>query len=92
MSFGNKTMKILLKGGTLVSGEETALKDVLIEDEKIIEVGQSLSEENAKIVDVSGKLLFPGFIDAHTHFDLEAAGTVTADDFSTGSWLSRRGF
>lgn len=85
MSFGNKTMKILLKGGTLVSGEETALKDVLIEDEKIIEVGQSLSEENAKIVDVSGKLLFPGFIDAHTHFDLEAAGTVTADDFDSGS-------
>ena len=34
---------------------------------------------------VSGKLLFPGFIDGHTHFDLEVAGTVTADDFETGT-------
>ena len=31
------------------------------------------------MIDVSGKLLFPGFIDGHTHFDLEVAGTVTAD-------------
>ena len=28
---------------------------------------------------------FPGFIDGHTHFDLEVAGTVTADDFETGT-------
>ncbi len=32
-----------------------------------------------------GKILFPGFIDGHTHFDLEVAGTVTADDFETGT-------
>ncbi len=37
------------------------------------------------MIDVSGKLLFPGFIDGHTHFDLEVAGTVTADDFETGT-------
>ena len=37
------------------------------------------------MVDVTGKLLFPGFIDGHTHFDLEVAGTVTADDFETGT-------
>lgn len=78
-------MKTLLKGGTVVSSEDVSVLDVLVEDEKIIEVGLDLSEENAQIVDVSGKLLFPGFIDAHTHFDLEAAGTVTADDFITGS-------
>ncbi|NCB74039.1 MAG: dihydropyrimidinase [Clostridia bacterium] len=78
-------MKILLKGGTVVSGDEASLKDVLVEDEIIIGVGCDLSDENAKIVDVSGKFLFPGFIDAHTHFDLEAAGTITADDFNTGS-------
>ena len=34
---------------------------------------------------MEGKLLFPGFIDGHTHFDLEVAGTVTADDFETGT-------
>ena len=60
-------------------------EDVLIEGEKIIKVGQSLEAEDAQVVDVSGKLLFPGFIDGHTHFDLEVAGTVTADDFETGT-------
>ncbi len=78
-------MKTLLKGGTLVSGEEVLLQDILIEDGKISKTGENLTESDAQTVDVSGKLLFPGFIDAHTHFDLEVAGTVTADDFITGS-------
>ena len=39
----------------------------------------------ATVIDANGKLLFPGFIDGHTHFDLEVAGTVTADDFETGT-------
>ena len=56
---------------------------MLVEGEKIIRVGESLFEQDAKVVDVTGKLLFPGFIDGHTHFDLEVAGTVTADDFET---------
>ena len=58
---------------------------MLVEGEKIIKVGKELSQPDAKVVDVSGKLLFPGFIDGHTHFDLEVAGTVTADDFETGT-------
>lgn len=78
-------MKTLLKGGSVVSGEGAAVCDVLIEDDKIARTGIGLADADAQTVDVSGKLLFPGFIDAHTHFDLEAAGTVTADDFVTGS-------
>ena len=76
---------ILLKNGTVVSGDMSVREDVLIEGEKIIKVGQNLKAENAQVIDVSGKLLFPGFIDGHTHFDLEVAGTVTADDFETGT-------
>ena len=78
-------MKYLLKNGTVVSGEKTEKLDVLIEGEKIIDVGVNLPEEDARILDMTGKLLFPGFIDAHTHFDLEVAGTVTADDFESGT-------
>ena len=78
-------MKTLLKGGSVVSGEGVRVSDVLIEDGKIIETGEGLVSSDAKVVDVGGKLLFPGFIDAHTHFDLGVAGTVTADDFNTGS-------
>lgn len=78
-------MKYLLKNGTVVTGEKSEKMDVLIEDEKILQVGENLTAENAEEIDVSGKLLFPGFIDGHTHFDLEVAGTVTADDFETGT-------
>lgn len=77
-------MDILLKGGTVVGSERCVKADVLISGEKIVRIGQDLSAENANVVDVSGKLLFPGFIDAHTHFDLETA-VFTADNFETGS-------
>lgn len=78
-------MRYLLKNGTVTSGDKTEKLDVLIDNEKIIRTGEALQDEDAQIIDVSGKLLFPGFIDAHTHFDLEVAGTVTADDFETGT-------
>ena len=72
----------LLKGGTVVSGSGSVSADVLIEGEKIAAVGTGeeigrLADGDTEVVDVSGCLLFPGFIDAHTHFDLHVAGTVT---------------
>ncbi|MBR0163646.1 MAG: dihydropyrimidinase [Lachnospiraceae bacterium] len=81
---------ILLQGGTVVSATEHYPADVLIDGEKIAGVfrRQEISATqvaDAQIIDVTGKLLFPGFIDAHTHFDLHVAGTVTADDFASGS-------
>ncbi len=84
-------MKILFKGGTVVNASGTQRADVLLDGEKIIEVGQNLSCPEAKIVDVEGKLLFPGFIDAHTHFDLDVCNTTTADDFYTGGRSALRG-
>lgn len=78
-------MKYLLKNGTVVSGTGTKKADILIEGEKIAAVGENLPAEGAEVLDLKGKLLFPGFIDGHTHFDLEVAGTVTADDFETGT-------
>ncbi len=88
--------RILLTGGTVVSGSGSAPADVLIEGEKIVSVGTAaemakLAGSDAQICDVSGCLLFPGFIDAHTHFDLHVAGTVTADDFETGTRAAIRG-
>ncbi len=84
-------MKLLFKGGTVVSGHGTKRADILVEGEKIAAVGRNLSAPDAQVVDVSGKLLLPGFIDAHTHFDLEVAGTVTADDFASGSRAALHG-
>lgn len=76
--------KILLKGGVIVSSKGTKHADVLISGEKIVAVGRHIGGD-AKVIDVSGKLLFPGFIDAHTHFDLEVSNTVTADNFDSGT-------
>lgn len=84
-------MKVLLKGGIVVSGTKARPLDILIEDETIAQAGENLIMPDAKIMDVTGKLLFPGFIDAHTHFDLHVAGTVTADDFESGTRASLRG-
>lgn len=68
----------------MVSSRGTKKADILISGEKIVAVGKRLSAD-AQEVNVSGKLIFPGFIDAHTHFDLEVSNTVTADDFGSGS-------
>ncbi len=75
----------LFCGGKVVSGDGVAALDVLVEGEKIAEVGEHLEAEGAEILDVSGKYLFPGFIDAHTHMDLDVSDTVTADGFDTGT-------
>ncbi|MCF0134613.1 MAG: dihydropyrimidinase [Blautia sp.] len=78
-------MRYLLKGGTVVSGNGSFRKDVLISDEKIIKVDDHIEDAAAVVIDVTNRLLFPGFIDGHTHFDLEVCGTVTADDFASGT-------
>ena len=78
-------MKRLFCGGTVVSAAEVKKKDVLTEDGVIVEIGENIEAADAEIVDVTGKYLFPGFIDGHTHMDLEVSGTVTADGFETGT-------
>ena len=84
-------MKYLFKNGTVVSGRGTRRADVLVEDEKILQVARGISDPLARTVDVTGKLLLPGFIDAHTHFDLDVCNTTTADDFTSGSRAALRG-
>ncbi len=84
-------MKRLLKGGSVVSGAGAVRADLLLDGETVAAVGLGLSEEDARVEDVSGRLLLPGFVDAHTHFDLDVAGTTTADDFFTGSRSALRG-
>lgn len=84
-------MKKLLKGGIVINASGRQKADVLISDETIVQVAPDIECPDAQIVDVSGKLLFPGFIDAHTHFDLDVCNTTTADDFYTGGRSALRG-
>ena len=84
-------MRTLFKGGSVASGKGVHRADLLVEGEKVAALGRGLKQEADRVADVSGCVLFPGFIDAHTHFDLEVAGTVTADGFASGSRAALRG-
>ncbi len=77
-------MTVLLKSGTLVTATETFQADILLEGEKIAQIGQALQSPDAEIVDARGKLILPGGVDPHTHFDLPMFGTVSSDDHYTG--------
>ena len=60
--------KILLKRGEIVSSKEVRVADILIEDGKIIEVGEELKVDDCEVIDCEGKVIMAGAIDVHVHF------------------------
>ena len=84
-------MKRLFRGGTVVDGQRAYRADVLTEGEKIVRIAEHITDAADEVVDCAGLLLLPGFIDAHTHFDLDVCNTTTADDFYSGSRAALRG-
>src|SRR5271157_59141 len=77
-------MKTLIKNGTLITASETFQADILVEDEKISRIGLGLEADSAQVVDATRKLILPGGVDPHTHFDLPMFDTVSSDDHYTG--------
>lgn len=78
-------MALLIKSGTLVTASDTYLADILVEGERIVSIGRDLPiPDGARIVDAAGKLVMPGGVDVHTHFDLPMFGTVSSDDHYSG--------
>lgn len=78
-------MTTLIKGGRLVTAEETFFADILVEGEKISQIGQNLKVAEAEVVDATGKMILPGGVDPHVHLDLPMFGTVSSDDHYTGT-------
>ncbi|MEK3905677.1 dihydropyrimidinase [Oceanobacillus sp. FSL W7-1309] len=78
-------MKKIIKNGTIVTATDTYQADVLIEDEKVKAIGQDLSDVYAEVIDATGLYVFPGGIDPHTHMEMPFGGTVTKDDFESGT-------
>jgi dihydropyrimidinase len=77
---------IIIRNGTIVTAKDTYRGDIRIDGETITAIGECLPpgpEDTA--LDATGKYVFPGGIDVHTHFELPFMGTVSADDFATGS-------
>ena len=71
----------------MVTASETMTADVLIAGRKVAALLQpgTIDVEADEVIDASGKLVMPGGVDAHTHFELPLGGTVSADSFETGT-------
>ncbi len=84
-------MSILIKNGRIITAVDDYMGDVFIENETITHIGKSLDMEADEILNASGKYLFPGGLDPHTHLDMPFGGTVSADDFETGTRAAAHG-
>ena len=64
---------MLIKGGTVVdgSGAEPIQADVAVDNGKITRIGDLADATAAEVLDASGKLVTPGFVDLHTHLDAQ---------------------
>jgi N-acyl-D-aspartate/D-glutamate deacylase len=64
---------ILIKGGTVVdgSGAPGFTGDVAVKDGRIAAVGPAVAGEARQTLDAAGRIVAPGFIDPHTHFDVQ---------------------
>ena len=76
---------LLIKGGLVVTENTEELCDILCSNEKIKKIGKDLSAPDAEIINAEGKIVIPGGVDVHTHFNLDTGTTVVSDDFYTGT-------
>ncbi|WP_020393515.1 dihydropyrimidinase [Thiolinea disciformis] len=85
---------VLIRGGTVVNADAERKADVLCVEGKIAAMGEQaadLAPAGKQTLDASGQYLIPGGIDPHTHMQLPFMGTVTVDDFYTGTAAAMAG-
>jgi len=78
-------MDLIIKNGTVVTATGSFAADVGVSGGKIVAIGANLQAEGAKVTDAAGMLVLPGAIDAHTHLAMPFGGTVSADDYESGT-------
>jgi dihydropyrimidinase len=78
-------MDLIIKNGTIVTAKESYIADIAVKDGKIVNIGINLTDDGAKVIDATGKLVLPGGIDAHTHLNMPFGGTVSADSYLAGT-------
>ena len=78
-------MSTLIKNGNVVTAGDSYIADILVADEKVSTIGIDLAAQVDRTIDATGKYVIPGGVDPHTHLDFPFGGTVSSDDFRTGS-------
>src|SRR6266481_390220 len=79
-------MALLIRNGQIVTVGVRAHGDIYVENETITRIGKNLeAPPGAEIIDATGKLVFPGFIDPHVHIYLPFMATFAKDTHETGS-------
>jgi len=85
------TETTVIANGTVVTAEGEFEGDVLIEGETISAVGKVAAPDGATVVDASGCFVLPGLIDNHTHLSMPFMGTMSSDDYDTGTQAAAAG-
>ena len=84
-------MSLLIKNGRVITAVDDYKGDIFIENEQICLIGKNLDVKADRVIDAQDKYVIPGGIDPHTHLDMPFAGTVSADDFETGTRAAAHG-
>lgn len=87
-AFAQASRSVLIRGGLVVNAHGREEADVLIQGEKIVQVGKRLTppDRRTRIIDARGLQVFPGAIDPHVHTDTSNLLIPPfADDFETAS-------
>jgi dihydropyrimidinase len=79
-------LNLLIQNGDIVTAHKRWRGDIRCRADRIVELAAVLEPTSGEVlVDASGQLVFPGGVDPHVHMELPVAGTVSSDDFETGT-------
>jgi dihydropyrimidinase len=86
-------MRLLIKNGTIVNSDVTLVSDVLVEEGKIIKIGNNIQPNSLsdKVIDATDCYVMPGGIDPHVHMHLPSPAGFSSDDFLSGSKAALQG-
>ncbi len=84
-------MKLLIKGGRIINPAKDfdAIGDILIENEKIIQIGSDINVTDAEVFPAVGLVVAPGFVDMHVH--LREPGLEAKEDIASGTRAAAAG-
>ena len=82
-------MKQLFKGAKVFCNNSFAYKDILVDDNIIVSISDSITDNSAVLFDISGCVIFPGFADVHVH--LREPGFSYKETIKSGSLACARG-